>query len=140
MMFNTNDQKMYFIDFECIAFGHPATDLGYFMVQLSPSMRNKFFDGFLARYIGNLEASGKVAPGEFTVEGLKKDCIMFGNAKYAFLYTCFCFMPFPDPQIIKNFLQIYEDFLKQYPECFESTMPITFLTKGRPNVPEEPTF
>lgn len=75
ILWQHDTQKIFLIDFEFMAFGHPAFDLCNFLRTLGPDLRMVYEDTFLESYRESMLAKGKVKPDQFTVQWLKKEII-----------------------------------------------------------------
>ena len=97
MMWKTDEQKVYCVDFEFMCIGPYATDLGNFMNMMSAELSEAYEDLFLARYHEKLIASGKVDAAVYTLEKVKQDYIDFRLPRAIILSTIMVSFASQDP-------------------------------------------
>lgn len=111
MLWNDTEKDIYFCDFECCNIGHPANDVGYFLVMWSQKMRDMYKDRFLARYHSNIIASGKLSADEFTLEQLEIDALNYGYARFGCIYILLGLIKLNDPWAKESAYMVFENFI-----------------------------
>lgn len=113
MLWSKTKKQVNLIDFEFADIGHPAIDLGYFLIICGKEIREKYGESFMKRYWKALIKSGKVTKEEWPYEQMKLDIVAFGGNRLAFVELCYSYWGSNDQvysdQIIGSFDQWCKD-------------------------------